>query len=83
MSLSFSSISEFALTELPFARPESNLEIELFTDVSIVKNLPTDTVALALNYANDVIYPVYYGGNKNPWIAPLAVTVTVSPTQTI
>jgi hypothetical protein len=81
VSLSFSSISEFALTELPFARPESNLEIELFTDVSVVKNLPTDTVALALNYANDVIYPVYYGGNKNPWIAPLAVAVTDSTQQ--
>jgi hypothetical protein len=81
VSLSFSSISEYALSELPFTRPESNLEIELFTDVSVVKNLPTDTVALALNYANDVIYPVYYGGNKNPWIAPLAVTITDSAQQ--
>lgn len=73
MSLSFSSISEYALSELPFARPVADLEIELFTDVSIAKNLPPDTVSLALNYANDVIYVVYYGGNKDSWLAPLSI----------
>lgn len=76
MSLSFSSISEYALTELPFTIPETDLEIELFSDISVVKNLPTDTVALVLNYANDEIYPVYYGGNRNAWLAELSTTAT-------
>lgn len=76
MSLSFSSISEYALTELPFTIPETDLEIELFSDISVAKNLPTDTVALVLNYANDEIYLVYYGGNRNAWLAELSTTAT-------
>lgn len=74
MSLSFNSISEYAISELPYTRPVADLEIELFTDLSVVKNLPQDTATLTLSYANDEIYPVYYGGNRNSWFVPLQTT---------
>lgn len=72
MTLSFSSISETAIAELPFARAVADLEVELFTDISVAKNLPVDTGALVLNNANDEIYAVYYGGNRTAWSAELS-----------
>ena len=76
MSLSFNSISEYAITELPYSRPVADLEVELFTELSVAKNLPPDVASLTLSYANDEIYPVYYGGNKNAW--PITLQTTAS-----
>lgn len=74
MSLSFNSISESAIGELPSARPVADLEVELFGENSFAFNLPTDSAPLTLSYANDEVALTFYGGNPGSWIIPLNIS---------
>ena len=76
MSLSFSSISETALADLPSPRAVSDLEIELFGNASIISNLPANTGTLVLSNSTDEVYAIYYGGGLESWLVPLHTSVT-------
>jgi hypothetical protein len=76
VSLSFNSISESAISELPFGRPVADLEIELFGDNSFAFNLAATTANLVLGSANEEVTSVFYGGARDTWLIPLVAAAS-------
>jgi hypothetical protein len=71
MSLSFNSISEVAISELSVEQVIADLNIELFIDHSFTFVQPDTTASLLLNFSNNEIYAIYYGGSTATWVASL------------
>jgi hypothetical protein len=79
--LAYSSIAETALGELPPLPVEKDLGISVLDSVSTKRVIPETAVSLSKNFVTTA-KPVYYGGNRNSWLAAADIDVVFSTSKT-